>query len=151
MSNIIASNPGRIELREDNSTWNFPNTREEVAFDDSNPAAQARNEYEQHLYAEALAGEAEQLPTEPTESYNYVTHDGRAIDPSHAESVLSDAREVVTSAYDAATPEAATHAESVAGREAFIAHAAQLAGRLGDSLTIIRENAATNWDADNKN
>lgn len=141
MSNTIQANPNHIDLRsdvrEDVNMWRFPSGIEGNFDASENPAAQARAEYENGLYVKALASDQQSA----------AVNSGNTIDPAHAEAALSAARATVTDAYAATEHEQFVSQEAQQSRQEFILHAARLAGRLGDGLTIIRDNADVNWGA----
>jgi hypothetical protein len=173
MSNIIQPNPGIIDLREDNSVWSSPVNYDISGYKGSeNPAVQARAEYENDLYVNAISsdtydkdpesvavetaqplspvreggaqvGGAERVPGQG-EMYAYATNDGRAIDPAHAEAALSAVHDVFAAGEQPAPQEAQTAHE-------LVTYASRLADRLGEGLTIVRQNADTKWRSNEGN
>jgi hypothetical protein len=170
MSNIIQSNPGIIDLREDNSMWSAPVNYEIPGYKgNENPAAQARAEYENDLYINALHNDQESLDVETGqpltpireggaqaanpesvpaqgEMHAYAHNNGTAIDPADAEAVLSSAYETVSGAYSSheqqpKQPEAATF------NPEYATAASGRAIAFGSSLEGMRGRALVDWGA----
>jgi hypothetical protein len=171
MSNIIKSNPGIIDLRDDNSMWGSSPNYEIPGFKSSeNPAILARAEYENDLYVNALAdntykdnesiavetaqplspireggvqvNDLERVPA-AGELHGYATNEGRAIDPAEAEAALSSARETVHAALGGIEQQAATAHDM----QEYAAHGAARAIAYGDNLMKIRAGVYETWQA----
>lgn len=162
MSNMIQSNPGVFDLREDYSGWN--------AEIDPNPAAQARAEYENDLYIDAIRTDRESIDVETAqplspvregaqvnnlervpaggEVHAYATNDGRAIDPADTEAVLSSARETVNAALGNMTTLEQT-ASTAHDMQEYAALGASRAKVYGAHLDIMRNGADALWQSEN--
>ena len=120
MPDTIQSNPNIITLDRNIDPWSYSPT----AVTNGNPAAEAREEYLQHQYAEQITApdtepvtvnEFETVPAQG-ELVGYATNQGNVIDPQNAEAVLAAAANAVDNIYGP-TPEMLAAAAARENRE----------------------------------
>ena len=146
MSNTISQpSPNMIDLHSQD-VWQYPASAE---MDPTNPAVQAREEFQQHQYIEALAGPAETVPA-TGEIHGYATNDGNVIDPAHSEAVIAAAQQSVADAFAADPDLLAMQQANEVQRLSREQHAAAVvqAGAYAPRIEDIRDCALINWGAE---
>lgn len=140
MHDTIQPTPNAMTLGSEAGGW-----QSSADIIDNNPAAEARAEYFQHTYAEALTAPepANSLETVPAqgEIAGYAT--ARVIDPQHAETVLAAAATAVDNAYGA-TPEMQAAAVARENRERQAVAITQ-ADAYAPRLLAMRDRALRDW------
>jgi hypothetical protein len=175
MSNTISSNPGIIDLREDYSGWSSSVNYEVPGYkNEENPAFEARAEYENDLYINALQNDIahndreslavetgqpltpireggaqvnslERVPGQG-EMHAYATNEGAAIDPIHAEAVINSARETVNAALGY-TESAQSYPETLKAIQNYNIGASSVAKGVGSNIEFMRDGADANWQS----